>query len=207
VYPGVGWILWRDQADLPEELIFTVDYLGGEHANFSLNFSRGASQIVAQYYNLIRLGFAGYRDVMSSLQRGARWLAGQIDDLGMFELFGKGDDLPVVCFGLRDGQAWDVFDLSDQLRQRGWIVPAYRMAPNAEDVAVLRVVVREGLSFDMAQQLIEDIGHACEQCTRRAVLRTPGSEHKPAVHAGRGGRRARPGVRPPRETTKSRRVC
>ena len=207
VYPGVGWIIWRDQADLPEELIFTVDYLGGEHANFSLNFSRGAAQIVAQYYNLIRLGFAGYRDVMASLQRGAHWLAGQIDDLGMFELFGKGDDLPVVCFGLRDGQAWDVFDLSDQLRQRGWIVPAYRMAPDAQDVAVLRIVVREGLSFDMGQQLLEDIGHACAQCTRRAVLRAPGSDQKPAVHAGRGGRQARPGVRPPRVTAKSRRVC
>jgi glutamate decarboxylase len=162
VYPGVGWIIWREESDLPDELKFSVDYLGGSHENFGLNFSRGAAQIVAQYYNFIRLGQQGYRDVMAALCGTAQWLASAIEEIGPFELLGRGEDLPVVCFRLTGGQPFTVFDLSDHLRQRGWIVPAYRMAPNAEDVAVLRVVVREGLSFDMAGELLADIRGATE---------------------------------------------
>jgi glutamate decarboxylase len=157
VYPGVGWVIWRDSADLPKELIFEVDYLGGSHANFGLNFSRGAGQIVLQYYNLIRLGRQGYTEIMESLSETARWLATEIGRLDDLEIVNPGSDLPLVCVRLTADAPFSVFDLSDRLRLRGWVVPAYRMASDAESVAVLRVVVREGLSRDMAQCLVDDV--------------------------------------------------
>jgi glutamate decarboxylase len=157
VYPGVGWVLWKEQEDLPQELIFEVDYLGGSHANFGLNFSRGASQIVAQYYNLIRLGRQGYREIMLALSETARWLAASLAQLDGVHLIASGTDLPLVCFQLSDDLGFDVFALSDRLRTHGWVVPAYRMAPKADSVSVLRIVVREGLSRDMADALLADI--------------------------------------------------
>jgi glutamate decarboxylase len=160
VYPGVGWVLWRESADLPKELIFEVDYLGGSHANFGLNFSRGASQIVAQYYNFIRLGRQGYTEIMTSLAETARWLATDVGRLSGIEVVAGGADLPVVCIRLDDSLPFSVFDLSDRLRLRGWVVPAYHMAANAESVSVLRLVVREGLSRDMAECLLADIDAA-----------------------------------------------
>jgi glutamate decarboxylase len=204
VYPGVGWIIWRERADLPDELIFTVDYLGGSHDNFGLNFSRGASQIVAQYFNFIRLGFGGYRDVMVALSETAQWLAGRIADAGPFTIYGRGTDLPVVCFGLEGTHPFTVFDLSDHLRERGWIVPAYRMAPNAQEVAVLRVVVREGLSLDMASELVEDLKAAVEHLSVGAPP-APARHHAP----GRGGKRARvsPAGGKPARAPKTRGVC
>jgi len=162
VYPGVGWVIWRESADLPEELIFEVDYLGGSHANFGFNFSRGAAQIVAQYYNLIRLGRAGYTEIMMSLAETARWLAVELGRLHGLEIVTAGMDLPVVCVRLSDDVPFSVFDLSDRLRLRGWVVPAYRMAADAQAVAVLRIVVREGLSRDMADALYTDIVAAIE---------------------------------------------
>jgi glutamate decarboxylase len=160
VYPGVGWVLWREAADLPRELIFEVDYLGGSHANFGLNFSRGASQIVAQYYNLIRLGRDGYSAIMTSLAETARWLAVEVGRLPGVTLVAGGTDLPLVCLRLNDDAPFTVFDISDRLRLRGWVVPAYRMAADAESVSVLRIVVREGLSRDMADCLLADIAAA-----------------------------------------------
>jgi glutamate decarboxylase len=160
VYPGVGWVLWREAADLPRELIFEVDYLGGSHANFGLNFSRGASQIVAQYYNLIRLGRDGYSAIMTSLAETARWLAVEVGRLPGVTLVAGGTDLPLVCLRLNDDVPFTVFDISDRLRLRGWVVPAYRMAADAESVSVLRIVVREGLSRDMADCLLADIAAA-----------------------------------------------
>jgi glutamate decarboxylase len=158
----VGWVIWRDQEDLPKELIFEVDYLGGSHANFGLNFSRGAAQIVAQYYNLIRLGRTGYQGIMQALGETAQWIAAQVADLDGFDVIARGTDLPVVCVRLDDSLPFSVFDLSDRLRMRGWVVPAYRMAADAESVAVLRIVVREGLSRDMADNLVTDIKTATD---------------------------------------------
>jgi glutamate decarboxylase len=160
VYPGVGWIIWRESSDLPKELIFEVDYLGGSHANFGLNFSRGASQIVAQYYNFIRLGREGYTEIMTSLAETARWLATEVGQLSGVTVVAGGTDLPVVCLRLSDDEPFSVFDVSDRLRLRGWVVPAYRMAADAESVSVLRIVVREGLSRDMADCLLADIDAA-----------------------------------------------
>jgi glutamate decarboxylase len=162
VYPGVGWVIWRDKEDLPKELIFEVDYLGGSHANFGLNFSRGAAQIVAQYYNLIRLGRSGYQGIMQTLGETAQWIAGQVATIDGFDVIARGTDLPVVCVRLDDSLPFSVFDLSDRLRMRGWVVPAYRMAADAESVAVLRIVVREGLSHDMADNLLTDFRTAAE---------------------------------------------
>jgi glutamate decarboxylase len=224
VYPGVGWVVWRDHDDLPRELVFTVDYLGGSHDNFGLNFSRGAAQIVAQYFNFLRLGREGYREVMTSLATTARWIAGEIEAIGGFELLGRGDDLPVVCFRLAGDDPFTVFDLSDALRQRGWIVPAYRMAPDAEDVAVLRVVVREGLSNDMAAELVDDVRSALGHCRQAATaVAAPGGEGTaPEVPraarttrrripagspAGRGGRRARVTPTEPAPTRKTQAIC
>jgi glutamate decarboxylase len=165
VYPGVGWVIWRDAADLPKELIFKVDYLGGSHDNFGLNFSRGASQIVGQYYNLIRLGRDGYTEIMRSLAATAAWLADAVSRHEGVTVVAAGTDLPVVCLRLSDELPFDVFDLSERLRLRGWVVPAYRMAADADSIAVLRVVVREGLSRDMADSLSSDIGDALAHLT------------------------------------------
>jgi len=204
----VGWVIWRDQSDLPEELIFTVDYLGGSHDNFGLNFSRGASQIVAQYYNFIRLGRQGYRDVMQALAETASWLAAEIEGLGPFEMLGRGADLPVVCFRLAGSPQFTVFDLSDALRQRGWIVPAYAMAPDAEDIAVLRIVVREGLSADMASELVGDIRAALEHLEAKTATPAPVAAAKPAgAPGGRGGRRARGRPGQANQVKKTRAIC
>ena len=157
VYPGVGWVIWRDEAELPEELVFHVNYLGGDQPTFNLNFSKGASQIIAQYYNFLSLGFEGYERIMRNLQKTAEHLTDALLAMDRFTMLSKRGDLPVVAFALKDASDFTVFDLSAKLRERGWIVPAYTMAPNAEKIAVLRVVAREGFSHDMCEMLLEDI--------------------------------------------------
>ena len=124
VYPGVGWIIWRDSAALPEDLIFQVNYLGGEMPTFALNFSRPGAQVAAQYYNFLRLGFEGYREVQLTCQNVAKYLAGEITGMGPFEMLSDGSDLPVLAFKLADPAAagYTVFDLSERLRARGWLV-------------------------------------------------------------------------------------
>ena len=161
VYPGVGWILWRDAAALPDDLIFWVNYLGDSMPTFALNFSRPGAQVVAQYYNFIRLGFSGYRRVHGYSREVATRLSGRIAELGPFELLTKGDELPVFAFTLRDGvKSFSVFDVSDALRERGWQVPAYTFPSNREDLAALRVVVRRGFTHDLADMLLDDLSRA-----------------------------------------------
>ncbi len=158
VYPGVGWIIWRDAAALPGDLIFWVNYLGSNMPTFALNFSRPGSQIILQYYNFLRLGIEGYTRVQSSLRDVAMTLAENISGLGPFELITKGDELPVFAFKLKDEiKNYTVFDVSDALRSRGWLVPAYTMPKNREDLAVLRIVVRQGFTHDLADMLIADM--------------------------------------------------
>lgn len=157
VYPGIGWVLWRDQTNLPDDLVFHVNYLGGDQPTFNLNFSKGAGQVIAQYYNFLRLGKSGYRRIMHGLKSIADFLADELVKTGRFEILGNGKGLPVVCVRLVGDPGFTVFHLSDKLRERGWIIPAYTMAPNAQDIAVLRVVVREGFSRDMADMLLADI--------------------------------------------------
>jgi glutamate decarboxylase len=158
VYPGVGWIVWRDAAALPEDLIFRVNYLGGEMPTFALNFSRPGAQVAAQYYNFIRLGESGYRHVQQTCQDIALHLSAEIAKLGPFELLTDGSDLPVFAFKLKDDvTGFSVFDVSERLRQRGWQVPAYTFPENLTDMAVMRIVVRNGFSMDLANLLLDDL--------------------------------------------------
>ncbi|GCE08347.1 glutamate decarboxylase [Dictyobacter aurantiacus] len=157
VYPGVGWVVWHNHSDLPQELIFSVNYLGGQTPTFALNFSRPGSQIVAQYYNFVRLGKEGYRRIQQACQDTARYLSGEIARLGPFQLLSDGSDLPVFAFTLKEKTNFTVFDLSQRLRDRGWIVPAYTYPKNLEDLAVMRIVVKDGFSQDMANLLLNDL--------------------------------------------------
>jgi glutamate decarboxylase len=166
VYPGVGWALWRDHDALPEELVFKVDYLGGEMPTFALNFSRPGAQVAAQYYTLIRLGHAGFRRVQQASRDTARWLAGEIGRLGPYTLLSDGGELPVFAFRLAEERGYSVYDVSERLRTRGWIVPAYRMPPAIEDMAVLRICVRNGFSRDLGAILLEDLRRATERLER-----------------------------------------
>jgi glutamate decarboxylase len=158
VYPGVGWVVWRDAAALPEDLIFWVNYLGDNMPTFALNFSRPGAQVVAQYYNFLRLGFEGYREVQQYARDVATRLSGKIAEIGPFELITRGDELPVFAFRLKDDVAnFTVFDVSNALRERGWQVPAYTFPKNREDLAALRVVVRRGFTHDLADLLVGDL--------------------------------------------------
>ena len=161
VFPGVGWAVWRDKAALPDELVFHVNYLGGDMPTFALNFSRPGAQVVAQYYTLLRLGFDGYRRVQQACRDTARWLAEGVAQLEPFELVSDGSQLPVFAFRLPEGfDGFSVFDVSEVLRIKGWLVPAYTMPPKLEDVGVLRVVVRNGFSHDLGHMLLDDLAWA-----------------------------------------------
>uniref|UniRef100_A0A0D9X8P8 Glutamate decarboxylase n=1 Tax=Leersia perrieri TaxID=77586 RepID=A0A0D9X8P8_9ORYZ len=157
VYPGVGWVIWRCKEDLPEELIFHINYLGTDQPTFTLNFSKGSSQIIAQYYQLIRLGFEGYKNIMENCMENTAILRQGIEATGRFEILSKEAGVPLVAFSLKDRDRYTVFDISENLRRFGWIVPAYTMPANAEHVAVLRVVIREDLSRSLAERLVVDI--------------------------------------------------
>jgi glutamate decarboxylase len=168
VYPGVGWVLWRDHDHLPEELVFHVDYLGGSMPTFALNFSRPGAQVVAQYYSLLRLGHEGYRQVIQGCRDVATRVADAIAGAGPFELVSAGDTgIPAFAFAIRDADTagFSVFDVSEQLRTRGWQVPAYRFPPALTDLAVLRVVVRNGFGQDLADHLVEDLRRAVDRLT------------------------------------------
>jgi glutamate decarboxylase len=157
VYPGVGWIIWREAEDLPDDLIFSVNYLGGEMPTFAINFSRPGNQVVAQYYNFLRLGRSGYTRIHQACQDVALYLSGEIEKMGPFKLLSDGSDIPVFAFALKEVTNFTVFDLSERLRDRGWLVPAYTFPKNREDLAALRIVVKEGFSRAMADLLLNDI--------------------------------------------------
>ena len=171
VYPGVGWAIWRDAEALPEDLIFWVNYLGDEMPTFALNFSRPGAQVVAQYYTFLRLGFDGYRRVHGYARDLAMYTAAEIEKMGPFELLTRGDQLPVFAFKLKDEiENFTVFDVSAALRERGWQVPAYTFPKNREDLAALRIVVRRGFTFDMADMLLDDLR---KHVTRLEKLHAP----------------------------------
>ncbi|WDV53524.1 glutamate decarboxylase [Streptomyces coeruleorubidus] len=168
VYPGVGWALWRDAEALPEELVFRVNYLGGDMPTFALNFSRPGAQVVAQYYTFLRLGRDGYRAVQQAARDVATGLAGRIEALGDFRLLTRGDQLPVFAFTTApDVSAYDVFDVSRRLRESGWLVPAYTFPPHREDLSVLRVVCRNGFSADLAELLAQDLERLLPELRRQ----------------------------------------
>ncbi len=157
VYPGVGWLIMRDKSDLPEKLIFYVNYLGSEEATYTLNFSRGSAMMVVQYYNLIRLGKKGYRLIMENSLKNTRYLASKINKIKYFDLINKDIKLPILALTVTKSAGFSVYQLSDKLRERGWIVPAYSLPADADDIKVLRIVIKENFSRDMADMLIQDM--------------------------------------------------
>ncbi|MER5771314.1 glutamate decarboxylase [Streptomyces sp. NPDC001985] len=169
VYPGVGWALWRSSAELPEELVFRVNYLGGDMPTFALNFSRPGAQVVAQYYTFLRLGREGYRAVQQAARDIASGLAGKFAALDDFRLLTRGDELPVFALTTAPGvRNFDVFDVSRRLREHGWLVPAYTFPANRQDLSVLRVVVRNGFSSDLAELLLEDLDQLLPELRRQS---------------------------------------
>lgn len=182
---GAGWVVWREASDLPEELIFNVNYLGGNMPTFALNFSRPGGQIIAQYYNFLRLGRDGYTKVHSACYETAQYLAMEIAMMGPFEVLFDGDSqkgIPALAWKLRDGAkagGYTLYDLADRLRSRGWQVPAYSMPANREDLVVQRILVRHGVSRDLASLLVEDMKRALDHFEKHPV-----SSHLGATEAG-----------------------
>jgi len=160
VYPGVGWVIFKDKIDIPEDLIFNINYLGGNMSNYSLNFSKASNTIIAQYYNFIRLGFQGYKDIINNMMENARYMAGELEKTGIFEVINQELHFPLVTVKLKNTD-YTVFQLSDKLREKGWIVPAYTLPKNADDIAVLRMVIKENFGRDMVDDFLDDINKAC----------------------------------------------
>ena len=173
VYPGIGWLVFREKSDLPEDLVFYENYLGKRDATFTLNFSTGSAMVLAQYYNFVRLGHEGYRYIMETMKYNARTLAKEIEAIGEFELIGGEQDeqLPLVAFKLTGGQNYDEFDVAAQLAaERGWMVPAYTLPPNAEHIKIMRVLVKETLGHSLTMTLGRDIAEACKTLAAKGGL-------------------------------------
>ena len=159
VYPGLGWVVWRTEEDLPEDLIFKVSYLGGDMPTFALNFSRPGAQVLLQYYLFLRLGFEGYRRVQQNSQDVATYLSSEIAKMDAFELWNDGTDIPVFAWRLKKGHTsnWNLYHRGERLRTKGWRVPAYPMPDNLTNLTVQRIVVRNGFSHDLAEDFLEDL--------------------------------------------------
>ena len=202
VYPGIGWLVFREKSDLAEDLVFYENYLGKTDATFTLNFSTGASMVLAQYYNFVRLGREGYTYIMKAMEQNARALAEQLEATGDFELIGADEEqLPLVAFKLAEGKNYDEFDLSWQLSaERGWMLPAYTMPPNAEDVKVLRALVKQTLSREQIDRLADDIEQACATLEKKGgahPIRAQADEDRARVTEASRSPRTPPARRPP----------
>ena len=169
VYPGIGWLIFREKSDLNPDLVFEENYLGKTDATFTLNFSTGSSMVLAQYYNFVRYGRAGYTYVMKHMQENARVLAEKLQKMGRFELIGADEEqLPLVAFRLTDNSTFDEFDVAWQLSaERGWMGPAYTLPPNAQDITIMRALVKETLSREHLDTLVRDIEEACTTLDRK----------------------------------------
>jgi glutamate decarboxylase len=171
---GVGWIIWREASDLPEDLIFWVNYLGGNMRDIALNFSRPGGQVACQYYNLLRLGREGYRRIHSNCYETAVHLALEIEKLGPFEIIYNGDmkvGIPALCWKIKEGTdpGFNLYDLADRLRTRGWQVPAYTLPANSQEQVIQRILVRHGVTRDLGSLLMEDIRRALEHFGKHPV--------------------------------------
>ena len=169
VYPGIGWLIFREKSDLASDLVFEENYLGKTDATFTLNFSTGSAMVLAQYYNFVRYGRGGYAYIMKHMQTNADVLAEKLQAMGRFELIGAEDErLPLVAFRLANKEAYDEFDIAWQLSaERGWMVPAYTLPPNAEDVTIMRALVKETMSREHVDTLARDIEEACATLERK----------------------------------------
>ena len=184
---GVGWIIWREAADLPDEMIFWVNYLGGNMRDIALNFSRPGGQVVCQYYNFLRLGMEGYRKIHGACYETAAYLAGRIGKLGPFEIIYGGEmggGIPALCWKMKEGVApgFSLYDLADRLRSRGWQVPAYALPANRQDLVIQRILVRHGVSRDLATLLVDDIQRALDYFARHPTPVAMSAEEASGFH-------------------------
>jgi glutamate decarboxylase len=173
VYPGIGWLVFRETSDLAQDLVFYENYLGKTDATFTLNFSTGSAMVLAQYYNFVRFGRAGYRYIMEMMQQNTRILAKRIAEMGPFRLIGAEDEeqLPLVAFQLAEEQDYDEFDIASQLAaERGWMVPAYTLPPNADHITIMRALVKLTLGRSLVDTLADDIAQACETLEKKGGL-------------------------------------
>ncbi|MGG5462694.1 glutamate decarboxylase [Clostridium sp. B9] len=173
VYPGIGWIVWRDKEFLPKELVFEVSYLGGKMPTMAINFSRSASQIIGQYYNFLRYGFKGYKQIHQRTKDVAMYLASEIEKTGLFEIINNGENMPIVCYKLKDDieVEWTLYDLEDRLLMKGWQVPAYPLPANLQDVFIQRIVCRSDFSRNLADLYLRDLKSAIEDLKCARILR------------------------------------
>lgn len=183
VYPGIGWVVWRDKDCLPKELIFEVNYLGGSMPTMAINFSRSASHIIGQYYNFLRLGFDGYRTVHRHTQKIANYIVQELDKAGLFCWLNRGDSIPVVCFTMKEHAAdWNLYALSDELEKKGWQVPVYPLPAHAENIIVCRMVCRSDMSLNLAERLVEDVHLAIQALNQTHVRSTKPGNVKGFTH-------------------------
>jgi glutamate decarboxylase len=182
---GVGWVIWRDTSDLDDELIFNVDYLGGQVPTFALNFSRPAGEIVAQYFEFLRLGREGYTNVQKNCAETAQFLAEAIEKTGHFDiLYGGHGGLPAVCYSLKQDKprSYTLYDVSERMRMRGWQIASYPLPANRNDLVVQRVMVRHGMGRDLMTLLVDDLKRTIDYFDRNPVMH---SEAGPTFHHGR----------------------
>ena len=176
---GVGWIVWRDESALHPDLIFHVNYLGGDMPVFALNFSRPGGQIIAQYYNFLRLGKEGYRKIHNACYETAHYLSAEIEKLGMFEIIYDGHGgIPAMSWSLKEGAdpGFNLFDLSDRIRSRGWQIAAYAMPPKREDLVIMRILVRHGFSRDQADLLVDDLKRCIDFFAKNPIVHNSDAE-------------------------------
>ncbi|MFG2714740.1 glutamate decarboxylase [Streptomyces goshikiensis] len=181
---GVGWIVWRTADLLPADLVFNVDYLGGDMPTFALNFSRPGGEVIAQYYLFLRLGRGGYRRVQQACAETAQYLAREIAAMGPFTLLYNGQGgLPAVSYTLADpeGSPFTLYDLSDRLRMRGWQVPSYALPADRDDTVIQRVLIRHGVTRDQIALLASDLRKAVEHLTA-APPPPPATEPRSGFH-------------------------
>lgn len=185
---GCGWIIWRDKEDLPEELIFKVNYLGGEMSVFALNFSRPGGQIICQYYNFLRLGKEGYRKIQMACYETAQYLAEEIAKMEPFEILYNGDEksgIPAISWKIKDGydtKGYTLYDFADRLRSRGWQVPAYSLPANCQHMVIQRILVRHGVSGDLASLLVEDMKRCLDYLDKHPISKPLTAQEATGYH-------------------------
>lgn len=167
VYPGLGWVVWKDKKYLPADMSFTVDYLGAEVTQVGLNYSRPAAQILGQYYQFIRLGFEGYKEVQTNSMGVAQYLHSKVGSMPEFQPYAPEVPNPIVVWLMKPevqkAAKWTLYDLQDKLAQHGWMVPAYAMPKDIETTVVMRVLCKQGLTIDMVDQLLNDIASSVKE--------------------------------------------
>jgi len=189
---GVGWVLWREKHDLPQELIFDVNYLGGNMPTFALNFSRPGGEIICQYYNFLRLGRQGYREIQTECYKLGRYLAERIAAFGPFNIIYDGHGgIPGLCWELKDSASSDftLYGFADRLRERGWLVPAYSLPPNREDLVIQRILIRHGFTRKMADELLAEmqrtLEHFAQHPPQTSILKLKRARSGSHDHSGR----------------------